>query len=168
MSPLDRAPIRRSVKFTEKTRPTADAERIEEWFRLPIALCCRAKPLEGVGAMKRRSTFSLRRRVVTGALSGIALGVLSTRAWDLLSDLNGLRLLSIIPHVIGFALLGGWFAAISSLSRIDQSPEATPSKTVSREGLQMPGLYRLRPTAEQELQNPVLAPRTRLCGCLPG
>ena len=72
---------------------------------------------------QRQSTFSLRQRVLTGALAGAAPSTLATRAWELFFGLDWPLLFRVVPPVIGFAILGGWIAAIFSLSAVEEDSE---------------------------------------------
>jgi len=63
-----------------------------------------------------------------GALCGLALAVLATRAWEVFYSSAPSAALRVIPSLIAFGLLGGWIAALLSLSKREEAERATRRK----------------------------------------
>ena len=62
------------------------------------------------------STFSLRKRVITGALCGVGLHLLATLGWTSFFAQGWPAMMLFLPQALGFAIAGGWTATIYSLS----------------------------------------------------
>ena len=62
------------------------------------------------------STFSLRKRVLTGALCGVGLHLLATMGWTSFFAQGWPAMMLFLPQALGFAIAGGWTATIYSLS----------------------------------------------------
>ena len=62
------------------------------------------------------STFSLRKRVLTGALCGVGLHLLATMGWTSFFAQGWPAMMLFLPQALGFAIAGAWTATIYSLS----------------------------------------------------
>ena len=77
-----------------------------------------SEPAPRVREVSRASsatTFSLRKRVVTGALCGVGLHLLATLGWTSFFALGWPAMILFLPQAIGFAIAGGWAATLYSL-----------------------------------------------------
>jgi hypothetical protein len=62
------------------------------------------------------AAFSLRKRVVTGALCGLGLHLLATLGWTSFFAQGWPAMILFLPQAVGFAIAGGWAATLYSLA----------------------------------------------------
>lgn len=62
------------------------------------------------------ATFSLRKRVIAGALCGVGLHLLATMGWTSFFAQGWPAMMLFLPQALGFAIAGGWAATLHSLS----------------------------------------------------
>ena len=69
------------------------------------------------------TTFSLRKRVITGALCGVGLHLLATMGWTSFFAQGWPAMMLFLPQALGFALAGGWAATVYSLAECTEQAQ---------------------------------------------
>lgn len=75
-----------------------------------------ASRVQAPARLSTATAFSLRKRVITGALCGLGLHLLATLGWTSFFAQGWPAMILFLPQAVGFTIVGGWVATLHSLS----------------------------------------------------